>query len=110
MNGKYSLEKSFQVVNAFYELLLLDDPYACINGVVIIYDLKNVTTNYLLKYTPSFLKKMNTFYEKALPLRFKGFYYINTPSFFQNVFNIAYPLLSDKIKKRVSWTESVFRR
>lgn len=84
------------------EIILMDDPYAGVNGIMFFLDLKNISMNMVSKLTPSFIKKIVQFYEKSLPFRIKGFHLINTPGFFSTVFNIFVSMLSDKLKKRVS--------
>lgn len=96
------LEELFQAVNAMQEIFIMEDPYACINGVLYILDLKDVTISLASKFTPTFLRKIVQFYEKSLPLRIKGAHMINTPGYFHSVLSILLPLLSEKLRQRVS--------
>lgn len=105
--GLIDIEDLFQVVNAMHEIFMLDDPYACINGIVYILDLKQITLNMAAKFTPSFLRKIVQFYEKSLPLRIKSVHLINTPGFFHGVLSILLPLLTEKLRKRVSGKKNV---
>lgn len=99
--GLVDMEDLYSVVTAMQEIILWEDPCACINGIIFMIDLKNITMNLVLKITPGFLKKIVQFFEKSLPYRVKGFHLINTPTFFHAVINIFLPMFSEKIQKRV---------
>ncbi|XP_037813914.1 alpha-tocopherol transfer protein-like [Lucilia sericata] len=99
--GLYDIEDLFRVMNAMHEIFIVDDSYACINGIVYILDLKNISLNMASKFTPSFLRKIVQFYEKSLPLRIKACHMLNTPGFFHSVLSILLPLLSEKLRKRM---------
>lgn len=101
--GLIDLEDLYTVVNAKHEIILMDDPYACINGIIFVLDLKEVTLNLVLKFTPSFMKKLLQFYEKSLPFRIKGIHLFHTPAIFQTVINVFVPMLSEKVQKRVNY-------
>lgn len=102
MNGLYTIEETHALITAIMEILLLEDPYACINGFIIIFDIKNIMAQYLFKLTPSVLKKRTMLLEKSMPFRYKAVYFVNAPSIFQNIYNVVYSMLSDKLKQRVS--------
>ena len=101
-SGHTDLEDLFQVVNAMQEIFIMEDPYAGINGVLYLLDLKDITVSLASKFTPTFLRKIVQFYEKSLPLRIKGAHIINTPGYFHTVLSILLPLLSEKLRQRVS--------
>lgn len=84
-----------------HEIMLLEDDYACINGLVHILDFKQTSSSQLLQMTPPFLKKMATWIEQAMPLRAVGFHYMHTPKAFEPVFNVFKPMLPKKIQNRV---------
>lgn len=100
--GLIDVEELYGTINAMHEILLMDDSYACINGIIYIFDLREISLNMVLKFTPSFMMKTVQFYTKSLPFRIKGYYMINVPNFFQTVLNMFTSLLSDKLKQRVS--------
>ncbi|XP_065367082.1 uncharacterized protein LOC135959887 [Calliphora vicina] len=100
--GLVDFDDLYRVTNAMHEILIMDDPYAGINGIIYVIDLKNITINMASKYTPTFLRKLVQFYEKSLPLRIKGAHLINTPVFFHSVMSIVLPLLSEKLRERIS--------
>ncbi|XP_037813915.1 alpha-tocopherol transfer protein-like [Lucilia sericata] len=101
VHGQFDVPELFWVVNAMHEIIIMDDPYGCINGMIYIWDLKNISLNMAAKFTPSFLRKMVQFYDKSLPFRIKSLHMFNTPPFFHSVLNILIPLLSEKLKKRL---------
>lgn len=97
----------YSVVSALHEIILMDDPYACINGLVYIMDLKEANFNLASKYTPTFIRKLVQFYEKSLPFRIKEVHMVNMPSIFHNVLNIMMPLFSQKLRQRVSFIKII---
>ncbi|XP_065367084.1 alpha-tocopherol transfer protein-like [Calliphora vicina] len=99
--GLIDIEDLFCVLNAMHEIFLMDDPYACINGIVYILDMKNISISMASQFTPSFLRKIVQFYEKSLPLRIKAVHLLNTPGFFHSVLSILLPLLSEKLRQRM---------
>lgn len=99
--GLIDLEELYSVVTVNLEIMLMDDPYACINGIIFMADLKDISLNLVLKLTPSFMRKITQFYEKSLPFRIKNVHFLNTPGFFHTVLNIFIPLLSAKLQERV---------
>ena len=74
--GLIDIEELYIVTNAMHEIIMMEDPYACINGIIYIMDLKEITINAISKFTPSFFRKVVQFYEKSLPLRIKGIHFI----------------------------------
>ncbi|XP_065368348.1 clavesin-2-like [Calliphora vicina] len=100
--GLVDFDELYRVTNALHEIIIMDDPYACINGIIYIFDLNNITLNMAAKYTPTFLRKLVQFYEKSLPLRIKGIHFINAPSFIHSVLSIVLPMLTEKLRQRIS--------
>lgn len=103
----YSIEEIMAVANAVQEMLMLDDDYATINGVVFIGDFEKATMAHMFQMTPGVMKKMAVFSEEAVPLRPKSSHFINTPSGFDTVFNMVKPMLSQKQQNRVSFKEII---
>ncbi|KAM7344982.1 alpha-tocopherol transfer protein-like [Cochliomyia hominivorax] len=99
--GDVELEHLYRVSNAMHEIFIRDDPYACINGIIYILDLKDISINMVTKLTPVLIRKLIQFYEKSLPLRIKAIHFINTPSIFHTVVNIMLPIFSEKLRKRI---------
>ncbi|KAM7344980.1 alpha-tocopherol transfer protein-like [Cochliomyia hominivorax] len=100
--GLVDIEQLFSVIDSMHEIMLMDDPYVGINGIIYLMDLKNISLNMISKFTPSFLKKAVQFYEKSLPFRIKSINIINTPGIFHSVLRILLPLFSEKIRQRIT--------
>lgn len=90
-----------RVGNIVREILLLEDDYANVNGVVVIGDMEKSTMAHFFQMTPSIVKKMAVFSEEAIPLRPKAMHFINTPSGFEPLFNTVKPMMSKKVQSRV---------
>lgn len=99
---KYTAEEVMTVSNAMQEIVILEDDYANVNGVVFIGDFEKATMAHMFQMTPSLMKKVTVFSEQAVPLRPKASHFINTPSGFEPVFNMMKPMLSAKQQSRVS--------
>lgn len=100
--NKYNIEDAVQVGVAMHELMMLNDPYACINGIVYIIDFAQASTSHYLQMTPNFCKKFISFMEKSMPMRIKTFCYINTSPAAQQFFKLLFSFFSEKLKARVS--------
>uniref|UniRef100_A0A1I8PNA3 CRAL-TRIO domain-containing protein n=1 Tax=Stomoxys calcitrans TaxID=35570 RepID=A0A1I8PNA3_STOCA len=98
---KYTVEDVMQVASALQEIILLEDDYASINGVVFIGDMEKATMAHFFQMTPAIMKKMTVFSEQAIPLRPKASHFINTPSGFEPVFNMVKPMMSAKHQSRM---------
>lgn len=83
-------------------MMIMNDPYACINGLLYIADLGNASANHVLQYTPSIMKRQATYCEKALPIRIKGIIFINVSPVAEQFCKLLMPWLSEKLRKRVS--------
>lgn len=79
----------------------MGDPYACINVIIYILNLKDINLNMASKFTPTFVNNFIQYLEKSLPLRIKHIHMINTPKVFQNIVKIVLSVCSEKIRKRV---------
>ncbi|XP_075167108.1 alpha-tocopherol transfer protein-like [Haematobia irritans] len=97
----HSMEDIILPINAVKETLMMNDPYACINGVVYVTDLSKATTGHLLQLTPSVVKRVMTFFEKSLPLRIKALCYINAPPAAEQFFKLVISCVSEKLKQRI---------
>jgi hypothetical protein len=63
--------------------------------------MENITMAHILQLTPLVLKKLIMLLQEGVPIRQKAFHFINVPSAFLTVYNLAKTLLTDKLKKRV---------
>ncbi|XP_061393117.1 alpha-tocopherol transfer protein-like [Musca vetustissima] len=99
--NKFGVEDIFQPACALHEILLAQDPFACICGIIYIVDFKEATASHFLQMTPNFCMKLVSFLEKSMPLRIKSVYYINTSGAAQQFFKILFPFFSQKLRERV---------
>lgn len=99
---KHSVIEVLQPFNALHEVLILNDPYACINGVMYIMDMTKVTASKIMQFTPSLMKREAVYFEKSMPLRIKLLCFINVSAVAENFIKILLPMLSTKLRQRVS--------
>lgn len=100
--NRFKPDELFAVASALQEILLIEDDYAVIYGVVHIVDLTDSTMQHLLQVTPSLMKKLSTYSEEAVPLRNKATHFLNGPTGFHSFFHMLKPLLSSKQQNRAS--------
>ncbi|XP_053962519.1 alpha-tocopherol transfer protein-like [Anastrepha ludens] len=99
---EFKVDDVARAMEGIQEILLLEDDYAMVYGVVSIVDLEKASMAHFMQMTPTSLKKMVVFSEEALPLRTKGTHFINTQSGFETFFNLFKPMLPKKSQKRLS--------
>lgn len=99
--GEYDINEVYSVITATNEIFIMEDPYACINGIIYVLNLKDINLNMASKFTPTFVNNFIQYLEKSLPLRIKHIHMINTPKVFQNIVKIVLSVCSEKIRKRV---------
>lgn len=78
---------------------LLEDDFGAINGMHILQDVKQMQLAHI--FSPAMAKKAMTIFQHAYPNRPKGMHFFNLPSFFDMIFGIVKPLLTEKMKNRV---------
>lgn len=86
------------------DILMNEDDNCVISGIIFLAEYKGFNYNYVLQYTPSFLKKSVMCFQNAYPLRIKSIHCINAPSVFEAIFNLAKTFMNNKMKKRVCST------
>lgn len=100
--NKFNFGDIMRVGTLMQEIVLMEDDYATINGVVHVMDMTNVTAAHLFQLTPTVSKKMAHWTEEAVPLRTKANHFINTPMGFEPVFNMIKYMFKLKQQERVS--------
>lgn len=83
------------------EILMLRDPYACIQGLVGLIDLGKATMEHLPMLNLTIIKEMIVYIEKAIPLRTKAIYLVNCPSVLEQIVKTLMPCMSDKLRNRL---------
>ncbi|XP_005187769.1 retinol-binding protein pinta [Musca domestica] len=99
--NRWRMEDLAPVCTAMHELMILNDPYACICGLTYILDMSQANMQHILQYTPSMVKKIALFYEKWMPLNMKGFYFINVHPGVELVATLFMNALSKELQEKV---------
>ncbi|XP_075168519.1 alpha-tocopherol transfer protein-like [Haematobia irritans] len=98
---KYTNEEIYYPSSAIFELAMLNDPYAGVNGFVCIFDFSQGSAKHFLQISPNVLKKIVSFMEKSMPLRIRVGYFINAPPAAQAFFKLLRMLVSEKLRQRI---------
>uniref|UniRef100_A0A1I8P691 CRAL-TRIO domain-containing protein n=1 Tax=Stomoxys calcitrans TaxID=35570 RepID=A0A1I8P691_STOCA len=88
-------------IAALHEIALIDDPYACIQGLVYVFDFSNLTKDFLAHLSPLLLMNLFMMKERAVPLRLKGVFIINMPNFVEQFFKLLLTYMPEKLQKRI---------
>ncbi|XP_073813879.1 alpha-tocopherol transfer protein-like [Musca autumnalis] len=104
---EYTTEEIFYPGLAMYELFIIDDPHAAIQGIMTILDMSKASMAHLLQASPLFLKTMVDYFENCLPLRIRGIYFFNIPAAANNFFKMLLSLFSEKNRNRVFLCETM---
>jgi hypothetical protein len=99
---KFSLEDSMKVSLMINQIMFVEDDNFIVGGQIVIIDLANVTFAHFTQMQPAAMKKMTMLWQDGMPIRQKGIHYINTPTGFEQVFNIFKSFMNDKMKSRVN--------
>ncbi|KAM3959038.1 uncharacterized protein ACR2FA_006879 [Aphomia sociella] len=99
--NKYSMADVMSVSNIVQKVVLVDNDNASVAGFRCIMDLEGATMTHFLKMSPTEMKKGSVLSQDAMPIRMKGFHYLNTPPGFETVFNFVKGLLNEKNRSRL---------
>lgn len=83
------------------DILLCRDDNRTIAGQIGIVDLSGVTMAHLGQANVVLMKKFSMITQDASPLRQKGFHFVNAPSGFATVYNLAKGMFNEKMQQRV---------
>lgn len=95
-----SLNDFFRAVILHIEHLVLREQFQ-IKGIVVVIDVKYLSTYHLVHYTPSAFRTFISLAQDVLPVRVKGVYIINNSALFDIFFAIAKPFMKAKMAKRI---------
>ncbi|KAF5287373.1 hypothetical protein FQA39_LY15911 [Lamprigera yunnana] len=90
------------VFNMILDVLLKEDDDAIISGLILWSNIEECSIKYITQMTPTVLKKKLECIEKAYPFRIKGTYFINSPSYFEIVYNLVKSFTKSKIAQRMT--------
>ncbi|XP_075166384.1 alpha-tocopherol transfer protein-like [Haematobia irritans] len=98
---KFGMEYGLRYLSALHEVLMETDPYACIQGLIYVFDLQHFKKQSLVDISPILLKNLLEMKDKALPLRMKGVYIFNIPSYLEQFIKVAMTFVPEKLQKRI---------
>ncbi|XP_031349749.1 retinol-binding protein pinta-like isoform X2 [Photinus pyralis] len=96
-----SVTNMVKVALMVMDILVNEDDNFVISGHVVLHNFRSMTLNHAVQLTPALVKNILSCFEHSYPSRAKEFHYINTPSFFNSVFNVVKLFMSEKLQKRV---------
>ncbi|XP_063529629.1 uncharacterized protein LOC134740905 [Cydia strobilella] len=102
--NKISIVDIMSTVSVIVKILYMEDDSYMVSGAVSVMDLEGSTMAHFGQMTPSLMKKVtvtNQVCYDAAPVRIKGAHYLNTPSFFESVFNLMKTFINEKLKQRI---------
>ncbi|XP_078001150.1 alpha-tocopherol transfer protein-like [Glandiceps talaboti] len=80
---------------------VLEEEETQINGVVIMGDFAEYSMKQAVHIGPTFARMNTSILQNAMPMRIKGFHFINTPAIFQAGMALWRPLMSEKMRQRM---------
>ncbi|XP_059622425.1 alpha-tocopherol transfer protein-like [Phlebotomus argentipes] len=98
---KFSIVDIMRISLMANDMHLIEDDQMMVAGQIGILDLANTTMAHFLQFTPTLTKKMTVMNQEAMPIRLKGFHYINTPPGFETVYNMFKRFLNEKNRNRL---------
>uniref|UniRef100_A0A1B0AU12 CRAL-TRIO domain-containing protein n=1 Tax=Glossina palpalis gambiensis TaxID=67801 RepID=A0A1B0AU12_9MUSC len=104
---RFTVEELMAVNHVLQDILMLEDDYAVVNGLVMINDFKTLALTHVLQANPMFLKKFLTYNYEAIPLRIKSNHFLNAPKMFDSVYNVGKPMLPLKQQDRIFFHSSL---
>lgn len=103
----YQKLKKKEAQNLLYktQLLIMDwltwDENTQVNGMVSVNDYTDISIEIMKIWNPENSKKMMAYFQHSLPVRFKAGHLYNEPAFFDAIFTIVSPFMSQKMKDRM---------
>ncbi|XP_059225684.1 alpha-tocopherol transfer protein-like [Stomoxys calcitrans] len=103
---EFSIVDSLRNGSAVNEILHMSDPYACISGVMYVFDFADAKTPHLTALTPSIIIQMIKFFENTSPMRLKGLCIFNLSSYAHTITNMLLQYAPMKLKSRRTTAEN----
>ncbi|XP_055372812.1 uncharacterized protein LOC129606495 [Condylostylus longicornis] len=98
---KYSFVDTVKVQTIINEILLLENDNYIVAGCIEILDFIDISSKHILNMDLNIMKKISVYSENAMPLRRKGFHFVNLTSSFFKIFNIVKNFQSEKTRSRI---------
>jgi len=92
---------AMKVNQMILDILLFEDDSFNIAGHHVFQDLKGMSVGHMMQMTPAFIKKTTACFHERYPARARGMHFINIPSFFETMYSMVRPFLTEKMKSRV---------
>lgn len=99
---KYNFTDIGLAMAAMQDIIMREDDYALINGVVFVMDSEKASLAHFMQMTPKLMKTYTVYSEEAIPLRPKANHMINTLPALEPLFNLFKPMMSKKQQERVN--------
>lgn len=100
--GLVNLDHIYSVFWAMHEVMIMEDPYVCINGVIYIADIKDINKDFVPLFSANLLQKIQHFFKYSSPFYVRSVNFINTPEYFHCAVDILQKVFSEKFCKRVT--------
>jgi len=97
----YPMNEVMKVSCMLNDILMIEDDNSSVAGQIGVMDLAGMTLQHFIQMQPAFMKKITVMVQEGVPIRQKGFHYINAPAIFEQVFNMFKSLLNEKMRSRV---------
>lgn len=104
------ISEVFQMAMMMNEMLLLEDDNYVVSGLLNIVDMRGIKAMHLAHFTPRMIEKILYVTQEALPIRQRGFHFLNLPlgfnaafTLFKNLFNARNAARTKDSNFVVSW-------
>ncbi|XP_045166172.2 retinaldehyde-binding protein 1-like isoform X2 [Mercenaria mercenaria] len=98
--SKEGIDTLYRASIMMYDYLSCDENVQ-VHGLVAISDYTGISMDFLKVWNPENKKKLMGYFQKSLPMRFKGFYLYNQPVFFDAMYAVIAPFMRQKFKDRM---------
>lgn len=95
------ISEVFQMAMMMNEILLLEDDNFVVSGLVNIIDMRGIRAMHLAQFTPKMIEKTLYITQEALPIRQRGFHFLNLPLGFNTAFTLFKSLFNAKNAARL---------
>lgn len=94
------ISEVFQMAMMMNEILLLEDDNFVVSGLINIIDMRGIRAMHLTQFTPRMIEKILFLTQEALPIRQRGFHFLNLPLGFNTAFTLFKSLFNSRNSAR----------